>query len=55
MKGKVNIKALVTGATGQVGYDVVKELKVRNIDVIRIGSKDCAITSFKDIKKFRAN
>ena len=45
------MKVLVTGATGQVGYDVAKELKARNIDVIGIGSKDCDITSFKDVKK----
>jgi len=50
LKGKVNIKALVAGATGQVGYEIVKKLKARNIDVIKIGSKDCAITSFKDKK-----
>lgn len=39
------MKILVTGATGQVGYDIVKEFEKRKVDVIGIGSKDCDITS----------
>ena len=39
------MKVLVTGATGQLGYDIIKELKKRNIDAVGIGSKDCDITA----------
>ena len=35
------MKVLVTGATGQLGYDIIKELMRRNIDTVGIGSKDC--------------
>ena len=28
------MKILVTGYTGQLGFDVVRELKARNIDVL---------------------
>lgn len=38
------MKVLVTGATGQLGYDIIKELKKRNIDAVGIGSKDCDIS-----------
>ncbi len=38
------MKVLVTGATGQLGYDIIKELMRRNIDTVGIGSKDCDIT-----------
>lgn len=38
------MKVLVTGATGQLGWDVMKELKKRGIDCRGIGSKDLDIT-----------
>ncbi len=38
------MKILVTGATGQLGWDVVKELKKRNIECRGVGSKDLNIT-----------
>lgn len=38
------MKILVTGATGQLGWDVVKELKKRNIECRGVGSKDLEIT-----------
>jgi len=38
------MKIIVTGATGQLGYDVCQELSRRNIDYIRLGSIDCDIT-----------
>jgi len=38
------MKILVTGATGQLGYDVCKVLTARGIDHIGLGSKDCDIT-----------
>lgn len=38
------MKILVTGATGQLGWDVVKELKKRNIECRGVGSKDLDIT-----------
>lgn len=38
------MKIIVTGATGQLGYDVCKVLQARGIDHIGLGSKDCDIT-----------
>lgn len=38
------MKILVTGATGQLGWDVVQELKKRNIACRGVGSKDLDIT-----------
>ena len=35
---------IVTGATGQLGYDVCKVLTQRGIDHVGLGSKDCDIT-----------
>jgi dTDP-4-dehydrorhamnose reductase len=53
------MKVLVTGATGQLGYDIIKELKKRNIDAVGIGSKDCDITVknnvFQTIENVRPN
>lgn len=53
------MKVLVTGATGQLGYDIIKELKKRNIDAVGIGSKDCDITVknavFQIIENVRPN
>jgi dTDP-4-dehydrorhamnose reductase len=53
------MKVLVTGATGQLGYDIIKELKKRNIDAVGIGSKDCDITVknnvFQTIENIRPN
>ena len=39
------MKIIVTGATGQLGYDVCKELTARGIENIGLGSKDCDITN----------
>lgn len=39
------MKIIVTGATGQLGYDVCKVLTARGIDNIGLGSKDCDITN----------
>lgn len=36
---------LVTGATGQLGYDVIRELNRRNINNIGVGSKQLDITN----------
>ena len=38
------MKVLVTGATGQLGWDVMKELKKRNIECRGVGSKELNIT-----------
>lgn len=43
------MKVIVTGATGQLGYDILKELKKRRIDAVGIGSKDCDITIQKAV------
>lgn len=39
------MKIIVTGATGQLGYDVCKVLTARGIEHIGLGSKDCDITN----------
>ncbi len=46
---------LVTGVTGQLGFDIVKELNKRNISCIGVGSKDLDITNKDDVEKFFAN
>lgn len=38
------MKIIVTGATGQLGYDVCKVLTARGIAHVGLGSKDCDIT-----------
>lgn len=45
-----NMKVLVTGATGQLGYDVCRVLSARGIENIGLGSKDCDITSETEVK-----
>ncbi len=46
---------LVTGVNGQLGYDVVKELKNRNIECIGVGRKDFDITDEQKTKNFIKN
>lgn len=36
---KKHIKTFVTGATGQLEYDIIKELKKRNIDSVGVWRK----------------
>lgn len=43
------MKVLVTGATGQLGYDIMKELKSREIPAVGLGSKDCDITDLSAV------
>lgn len=38
------MKVLVTGVTGQLGYDVAKELERRHIEYKGVGSKDMDLT-----------
>lgn len=38
------MKVLVTGATGQLGYDVIEELKRRHIECLGVGSADMDLT-----------
>lgn len=45
------MKVLVTGVTGQLGYDVVQELKKRNIDYLGVGSKDMNLVCLDKIKQ----
>jgi len=47
---KVNI--LVTGVTGQLGYDVCRELERRNIDYLGTSSIDFDITDKEETKSF---
>ena len=52
LKGKNNMKMLVTGVNGQLGYDVVNELKKRGVDCISASRNDFNITDFKSTEKF---
>ena len=46
---------LVTGATGQLGYDVALELKRRGVDCIGVGSLDLDITDDGAVRDFMTN
>lgn len=46
------MKVLVTGATGQLGWDVMKELKRRGIDCRGTGSKDLDITDREAVMQY---
>ena len=43
------MKVVVTGATGQLGYDVCRVLTEREIEHIGLGSKDCDISSAAEV------
>ncbi|MBN1072379.1 dTDP-4-dehydrorhamnose reductase [Clostridium botulinum] len=43
---------LVTGANGQLGYDVIKELKKRNIKCIGTTRKELDITNYNEVSKY---
>jgi len=49
------MKVLVTGADGQLGYDVVKKLKELNIEHIGVDKEDFDLTMEKETKKFILN
>jgi dTDP-4-dehydrorhamnose reductase len=46
------MKVLVTGADGQLGYDVVKKLKELNIEHIGVDKEDFDLTNENETKKF---
>lgn len=46
------MKVLVTGANGQLGYDVVKELKLQNIECYGATRKDFDLCNFFIMEKF---
>lgn len=46
---------LVTGVNGQLGYDVIRELKKRNIECLGIGRKELDITNKDDVKRYIEN
>lgn len=46
------MKVLVTGATGQLGWDVMRELKKRGIDCRGTGSKDLDITDRDAVMRY---
>lgn len=46
------MKILVTGASGQLGYDVIKELKARTIDCLGVNSSQFDITDLKKVREF---
>lgn len=45
------MKVLVTGVTGQLGYDVAKELERRHIEYKGVGSKDMDLTVPAEVEK----
>ena len=49
------MKILVTGASGQLGFDVVKHLKTLNHEVIGTSSQDLDITNAQQVQKFIEN
>lgn len=49
------MKVLVTGANGQLGYDVVKELRKQNIECYGALRKDFDIVDFETTEKFITN
>jgi len=49
------MKVLVTGADGQLGYDVIKKLKHLNIEHIGMDKEDFDLTKEKETKKFILN
>lgn len=46
------MKILVTGYTGQLGYDVVREGENRGLEMIGVGSKDLDITNEQDVNHY---
>ena len=49
------MKVLVTGANGQLGYDVVKELQKQNIECYGATRKDFDLIDFEVTEKFIVN
>jgi dTDP-4-dehydrorhamnose reductase len=49
------MEVLVTGADGQLGYDVVKKLKELNIEHIGVDKEDFDLTNKKETKEFILN
>ena len=49
------MKVLVTGANGQLGYDVVKQLQKQNIECFGAARNDFDITDFTATEKFIVN
>ena len=49
------MKVLVTGVKGQLGYDVVKELKKQDIDCYGATRKDFDLVDFDATEKFIVN
>lgn len=47
-----SLKILVTGSTGQLGYDVVRQGLERNLNVIGVGSKDLDITNERKVNEY---
>lgn len=45
------MKILVTGSTGQLGFDVMKEGRSRGLEMIGVGSKDVNITDEKSVRR----
>ncbi|MCA0991385.1 dTDP-4-dehydrorhamnose reductase [Pseudalkalibacillus hwajinpoensis] len=46
------MKILVTGATGQLGYDVVRHGVERNLNVIGVGSNELDVTNEKKVTEY---
>ncbi len=49
------MKVLVTGVNGQLGYDVMKALKKKNVEAIGAGREEFDITDFEKTREFIQN
>lgn len=50
MSERQDMKVLVTGANGQLGYDVINELKKRNHECIGVDIKEMDITDYESVQ-----
>ena len=48
----IRMKVLVTGVTGQLGYDCVKELGLRGAEVRGVSSKDFSLTDYEAARRY---
>lgn len=52
IRGSDRVKVLVTGASGQLGYDVLRELNNRNFECLGTDIQDFDITDFEAVDTF---
>lgn len=55
IRGNVLVKVLVTGVSGQLGHDVLRELEYRNIEAVGTDIHNLDITDFEAVETFVKN